>query len=155
MSRDVVKVEFGTELQEAWDLLEKHQVKALPVVNRFDRVIGIVTRADFIQACELNSIDNFSGKLRRLLKRTPSPHSDKPEVVGQIMATKVHTCLSTLPIANLVSLLSDEGYHQVPVVDANERLIGMLTQSDLIAALYQSRLGRMEIPSRSKLHRVV
>lgn len=150
MSRDVVKVEFGTELQPAWRLLQEHHIKALPVVNRFNRVIGIVTQADFVRACDLEIIDGLSGKLRHLLKRTPSTHSDKPEVVGQIMTTKVRTAIATLPIVNLVPLLSDAGFHQLPVVDSNERLVGMLTQSDLIAALYQSRLGQAKNIRRIK-----
>jgi CBS domain-containing membrane protein len=154
MSRDVVKVEFSTELQEAWDLLEKHQVKALPVVNRFDRVIGIVTKADFFAACQLDTVDDLPTKLRRMLKRTPSTHSDKPEVVGQIMATKIRTCLATFPIVHLVSLLSNEGFHQVPIVDTNDRLVGMVTQSDLVAALYQSDLEKIKTNSRKELRLV-
>ena len=48
MSRDVVTVEFATELEEAWSLLRKHKVKALPVVDRARRVIGIVTFVDLM-----------------------------------------------------------------------------------------------------------
>ncbi len=33
-------------------------------------------------------------------------------------------------------MLSDKGQHHVPVVDAAASLVGMVTQSDLIAALF-------------------
>jgi CBS domain-containing membrane protein len=36
----------------------------------------------------------------------------------------------------LVPLLSEEGLHHIPIVNAERRLVGMVTQSDLIAALY-------------------
>jgi CBS domain-containing membrane protein len=39
-------------------------------------------------------------------------------------------------IVELVPLLSERGLHHIPIVDAERRLIGMVTQSDLIAALY-------------------
>ncbi|MES2536127.1 MAG: HPP family protein [Pseudomonadota bacterium] len=140
MSRDVVKVEFGTELEPAWRMLRDHAIKALPVVNRFNRVIGIVTQHDFIKHCDLDVMDGFSDRLRRFLKRTPHMHSDKPEVVGQIMTAPVKTASMEQSIASVVPLLSDAGIHHLPVVDGNQRLVGILTQSDLIAALYRVRL---------------
>jgi CBS domain-containing membrane protein len=48
MARDVVSVAFGTELDEAWRLMERHALSALPVIDRARRVQGIVTRADFL-----------------------------------------------------------------------------------------------------------
>jgi CBS domain-containing membrane protein len=139
MSRDVLKVEFGTELQPAWRLLREHKIKALPVVNRFNRVIGIVTQFDFLKHRDLDMIDGFSERLRQFLRRSPYVHSEKPEVVGQIMTTRVHTALVDQPIASVIPLFSDSGLHHLPIVDANERLVGILTQSDLVAALYRSR----------------
>jgi CBS domain-containing membrane protein len=39
-----------------------------------------------------------------------------------------------------VPLLSDRGLHHVPIINEERRLVGMLTQSDLVAALYRGRL---------------
>jgi CBS domain-containing membrane protein len=44
-------------------------------------------------------------------------------------------------IVELVPVLSDMGLHHVPVLDRERRLAGMITQSDLIAALYRGRLA--------------
>jgi len=43
-------------------------------------------------------------------------------------------------IVELVPLLSDIGLHHIPIINAERRLAGMVTQSDLIAALYRGRL---------------
>jgi CBS domain-containing membrane protein len=50
MSKDTVRVEFGTELEEAWALLRKHNIKALPVVDKARRGIGIFTQIDLVSA---------------------------------------------------------------------------------------------------------
>lgn len=50
MSRQLILVEFGTSLQEAWALLRKHGVKALPVVDKLHRIVGIITQSDFVKA---------------------------------------------------------------------------------------------------------
>lgn len=41
----------------------------------------------------------------------------------------------------LSALLSDQGLHHIPIVNEERRLIGMVTQSDLVAALYRGRLA--------------
>ncbi len=140
MSRDLVTVEFATELEEAWSLLRKHKVKALPVVDRARRVIGIVTFVDFMKNANLDVYDGFDAKLRHFIRRTPGLHAEKAEVVGQIMTRNVRTVSHDMHIVELVPLLSDMGLHHVPVLDDERRLAGMITQSDLIAALYRGRL---------------
>jgi CBS domain-containing membrane protein len=140
MSRDVITVEFGTPLEEAWTLLRWHKVRALPVVNRARKVIGIVTLVDFLKHANLEKFGSVNDKLRQLLRPSGNTHSDKPEVVGQIMTKGVQTAGADAHIVELVPLLSSMGKHHVPVVDAEGHLVGMLTQSDLIAGLYRSRL---------------
>ncbi|HYD62621.1 MAG TPA: HPP family protein [Noviherbaspirillum sp.] len=140
MSRDVVAVDFATELEEAWSLLRKHKVKALPVIDRARRVIGIVTFVDFMKNANLEVYEGFDAKLRHFLRRTPGLHSEKAEVVGQIMTRNVRTVRDDMHIVELVPVLSDMGLHHVPVLDRERRLAGMITQSDLIAALYRGRL---------------
>ncbi|MFC7556236.1 CBS domain-containing protein [Pseudoroseomonas wenyumeiae] len=42
MSRDVVTVRPGTPLAQAWRLLRRHDIRALPVVDADGRVAGMV-----------------------------------------------------------------------------------------------------------------
>ena len=143
MSRDLVTAEFGTPLEEAWRLLYQHRIKSLPVIDRARRVIGIVTLIDFIKQARLDPRNphTFGERMRRLLRTTPGPDSDKPEVVGQIMTHPVFTVSQNEGVVELVPRLSDLGLHHIPVVDAERRLVGMVTQSDLLAALYRAQAG--------------
>jgi CBS domain-containing membrane protein len=54
------------------------------------------------------------------------------------MTAKVLTAHDQMHIVGLIDLLSDRGMHHVPIVNAENRLCGMVTQSDLIAALFHS-----------------
>lgn len=138
MSRDLVAAEFATDLEEAWAQLRFHKVKAIPVTDRAQRVIGIVTLVDFLKRADLKTYETFQDKLVKFIRRTPGSSSEKPEVVGQIMATPVDTVYEDAHVLELVPLLSDRGLHHIPVVNQERRLVGMVTQSDLIAALYRS-----------------
>jgi CBS domain-containing membrane protein len=137
MSRDIVSVEYGTSLEDAWALLLKHRIKALPVINTARRLIGIVTQTDFMRQADLQLYTGFDQKLKQFLRRTTGTHSDKPEVVGQIMTAAVKSAALSVHIVELVQPLSDSGIHHIPIVDDENRLVGMVTQSDMVAALYR------------------
>lgn len=141
MSKDVLSVEFGTPLDIAWRTMREHDVGALPVVNRANRVIGIITQTDFLRHGGLDDYQGMRQRLRSLLQRSGLSHSDKPEVVGQLMTPSPHTARLGTPIIDLVPLMADAGYHHIPILDDDERLAGIISQSDLMAALYESRFA--------------
>lgn len=146
MTRNVISAEFGTELQDAWSLMRQHRIKALPVVDRARRVTGIVTQVDFMKQLDLDVFPSFDKRLKALIRRTASMTSDKPEVVGQLMSSPVQTAHPEMHLVTLVPLLSGGGHSHIPVVDDERRLVGIVTQSDMVAALYQGRLA--EPPAR-------
>jgi CBS domain-containing membrane protein len=135
MSRDLVTVEVGTPLQEAWALLRGRAIKALPVVDSSFRVAGIITLADFMRAAELDVYDGFDDKLRKLVRSTGSDYSSKPEVVSQIMTRNVRVAGMQRHLVDLVPLFGSTGHHHIPIIGEGERLVGMITQSDLVTAL--------------------
>lgn len=141
MSKDVVTAEFGTELAVAWAEMRRHNVAALPVLNRARRVIGIVTQSDFLQHSGLDDYYTVRRQLQRFLRRTGVTHTEKAEVVGQIMTPRPATATLATPIVDLVPLMADSGFHHIPVVDAEQRFAGIVAQSDLVAALYESRFA--------------
>ena len=141
MSRDVVSAEFGTSLEDAWQQMRSHRVAALPVLNRARRVIGIVTQTDFLEHGGLDDYRGIRHQLRRFLRKSGVTHTEKAEVVGQIMSQHPTTARLDTPIVDLVPLMADSGFHHIPIVDAEQRFAGIVTQSDLLAALYESRFA--------------
>lgn len=135
MSRDPTTVEFGTPLQDAWALLRQRRIKALPVVDKWWRIVGILTLADFLKAADLDLHDGFDARLRGFIRATTASHSDKPEVVGQIMTRRVQVTSEHRHLADLVPLFGSTGHHHIPVIGEGERLVGIITQSDVVAAL--------------------
>lgn len=138
MSKDVVTVEYGTHLAEAWQRLHDRKLTALPVIDRGRRVIGIVTKADFIDHAEIQPHEGLAQRLGHLIRPSMQTHTEKNEVVGQIMTKQVQTARADQPIVELVELMSNARVHQVPVVNDDGKLVGILSQSDMIAALYES-----------------
>lgn len=139
MSKALITVEFGTELETVWQQMNDANLRAIPVVDRGRHVIGIVTRTDFLRHAEIKTYDGLRGQLTRLLRRTPGITSSKPEVAGQIMSSPVVTAHEDTTITELARLLSEQGIHQIPIVDQRNKLVGLMTQSDLIATLCRAQ----------------
>ncbi len=129
MSRDVVCVLPSTPAREAWQRLVDHAVKALPVVDRRHRLLGIVTLHDFFVGHELAA-------------GAAGAAGDTSRLVGDIMTRDVLAASPRQELVELMSAFSDGGRHHLPVVNDERRLVGMVTQSDMVAALFRAGLER-------------
>ena len=138
MSPDPLTVQFGTPLAEAWSLMRQRRIKALPVIDRSRRIVGIVTAADFMRQVDLDDHSGIGLRLKLFLQGNGSTTSDKPEVVGQIMTRRVQVANVTKHAIELVPLFSKGGHQHIPVIDHENRIAGIITQSDLVRALYRA-----------------
>jgi CBS domain-containing membrane protein len=118
--------------------MRKHHIKALPVVNRQQHLLGIMTIADFMRHAQLDSHSSIAHKLRHLIRYTTTLHSSKPDVVGQIMTSQVRVASADKHVVELLPLFSEGGHHHIPIVNGKHKLVGMITQSDFVRALYKA-----------------
>ncbi len=141
MIKDIISVEFGTEVEQAWEIMRKNKLKAMPVLDSAQRVIGIVTWNDFFKCIDLNAYDSFQNKFRNFIRRTARVTASKPEAIGLIMTTSVVTLPGSTHITDLIPLMSSKGIRQIPITNSENRLSGMVYQANLIAALYNEQLA--------------
>ncbi|BCL75866.1 membrane protein [Jeongeupia sp. HS-3] len=125
MSRDVITVLPEATLADAWQRLIEHKLTTAPVADEEGRLVGILSMMDF-----------FVDPLIPAHLRTPNADLQ----VSDLMIRDVRSTTPQTPIETLVTLSSDDGFHHLPVV-ANEKLVGIITQSDLLAAMYKHQLG--------------
>ncbi|SAL68301.1 HPP family protein [Caballeronia arvi] len=133
MSRAIVSVSPDTSAQAALALIDKHHVKALPVIDATRRVRGIVTRADLAPVRRDGVVEGMKHAIEKLM-RGPST---TPPLVAALMTTDVCTVKTGTPIAELVPMFAHFGHHHIPVVGQHDQLAGMITETDLISGLYR------------------
>ena len=61
--------------------------------------------------------------------------------VRSLMTKDVLTVRTDTPVSDVARLMSDHGVSGVPVLDADDRIVGVITERDLIV-----RNGRLEMP---------
>jgi CBS domain-containing protein len=59
MTTDVIAVDGETNLQRVLELLVKHRVKSLPVVDRWHNLVGIIAREDVMKAMERSTLRQY------------------------------------------------------------------------------------------------
>jgi len=146
MSRDVLTVTRGASLKAAWRMLVTHQLTALPVVSASGELEGLVTIGNFISHAAITGDGQLKIGLRDRMHASIRRRR-LPQTVADIMTSRVQSALPETPIGVLVSPMADQGLHLMPIVDHANRLIGVVTQSDLLAALFESRTSGGDITS--------
>jgi CBS domain-containing protein len=107
-------------LHEAARLMWDRDVGCLPVVDSDRRVLGILTDRDI-------AISAFARDQRL---------SEIPATVA--MADQVYTCNGDDPIELAAHIMADKGVRRLPVVDADGRVVGIISLDDLAAAAVTS-----------------
>lgn len=134
MSRDVVAVAPDNTLKEAHDLMRAHHFKALPVTNDRAEVVGIVTQTDFLDKANWTRGRpkiGFAQRVRLVLSGASAPN----DTVKDIMTAPVRTVGPATPIADAIVIFAEEGLHYLPVTRENNKLVGILSQSDVLVAM--------------------
>ncbi|MDS4068323.1 MAG: HPP family protein [Candidatus Competibacter sp.] len=138
MSREVVTVSTRQWAGEAWRLLRQHKVRALPVLDRANQLVGVITLVDFLKYIPLEGLQRDAHALAAWL----SGRSGREPLIDELMTRTVRTVREDQSLLDLVPMLSDLGWHHLPVVDADGKLVGMITQSDVIAGLHWALVRR-------------
>lgn len=141
MSKPPFAVEAGVSLKDAWALMRAQQIKALPVVDAQRLVVGIVTVADFMRLANLDTHEGLGQRLRTLVRG----RTGQPRDVHELMSHPVQVARVTQHAMDLVPLFSQGGHHHIPIVDAEDRLVGVITQTDLVRTLAIAVQGRDEV----------
>lgn len=134
MSRDVVAVAPDNSLKEAHDLMRAHHFKALPVTNDKAEVVGIVTQTDFLDKANWTKGRpriGFGQRLRPVLSGKSAPS----DTIKDIMTAPVRTVSPDTPVADAIVIFAEEGLHYLPVTRSNNKLVGILSQSDVLVAM--------------------
>jgi CBS domain-containing membrane protein len=139
MSRDLVTVHPDTPLSEVADLFRLHAFTSLPVVDEHDRFQGVIFQLHLIRRAREDALHlklGFAAAMARLV----DPRRATPVRASDIMATGSPRVAPTTPVSALLPLLAENESDAVPVMTQDRTIVGIVTQSDLIAALARQHL---------------
>jgi CBS-domain-containing membrane protein len=130
MTRAVVSVQPTASYREVVDLLIGHRFSAVPVVDEYQHVTGLISEADLLRKIEYAGDEKprlFEGRRRRGERAKAYAGT-----AADLMSSPAVVVLSGTPIAAAARLMDAENVKRLPVVDDLGRLIGIVSRGDLL-----------------------
>jgi CBS-domain-containing membrane protein len=130
MTKAVVSVDQTTSYRSVVDTLIERRISAVPVVDDFRRVLGVVSEADLLRKVEYAGDEEprfFEGRRRRGERRKALAGTAEG-----LMSRPAVTVLAGTSIAAAARKMDAEKVKRVPVVDDLGRLTGVVTRGDLL-----------------------
>lgn len=134
MTRDVVSVNKFDDISHAVRLLAEKNISGIPVVDRENRVVGIISEADVVSMVGSRKAHTFKEILRSIVGH-PLPERKIGHLVGDIMTSPAVTVHPDTEISEAVRLMDGRRIRRLPVVDKDERLAGLISRSDIVKAM--------------------
>ncbi len=119
MTRRVIVVPPQLTLDVAWGVMQEHRIRHLPVVQG-GALLGILSDRDVLLRATLTEDQRvLVPKLEVILAMTPAP------VV----------CEPTTVVSEIVRVMTERKIDALPVVNERDRLVGLVTSTDLLLLL--------------------
>lgn len=137
MSTDVITVKKETDLSELADILYKHHINGVPVVDDEGLLIGIICESDLIRKDKKLHIPTVV-TLFDAVFYLESPKKIEKEIerisattVGDLYTKDVITVDEKTPIDEIATLMTQKKIYTIPVMDG-KRIVGIIGKADVI-----------------------
>ena len=122
MSSSAITANMGDGLRQTWMRMQERDIRHMPVLDDHERLAGIVSDRDLRRpdSVDVGTIDSF-----RL---------DDTMKVREVMTTPATTVQADTPLMEAFDLVLERRFGALPVVDADGRVVGMLSAWDLLRA---------------------
>ena len=132
MTPEVITMPADAPVAEIAATLEKHRISGVPIVDRFDVVVGVVSWKDVHRRIDTD-IPDADGR-RRWWRRAPTPPGWTAAKAVEVMSAAPVTIGPDAPLAAAGRLMHQEKHSRLLVVDGRHRLLGIVARTDLLKA---------------------
>ncbi len=130
MTASVVALREGADYKEIVTALRRYRVSACPVIDDGDRVIGLVSEADLLSKL---TDPEFPPGLERLNWRLQQENKANALTAEQLMTSPAIGIHPWASVAEAARQMEQWQIKRLPVVDHEERLVGIVTRSDVLS----------------------
>ncbi|WP_196217945.1 CBS domain-containing protein [Streptomyces blattellae] len=141
MTGEVNAARRETPLKDVARLLDRHRISGLPVVDDDDKVVGVISGTDLIRRQAAQAVRTPGRRfrlsaLRRKARRATA--EARATTAGHLMSTPAITVHPEQRVADAARVMEQHHVERLPVVDEEDRLIGIVTRRDLLRVFLRS-----------------
>lgn len=120
MTTAVVTIRDDASIDDAFSLMLRHHISGLPVVDGRNVLVGVISEMDLL----------------RVLDAPDTQH----DLVRDHASSPVVAVAPTDSLPSVVELFHEKRFRRLPVVDGQQRLIGVVSRRDLIRFIRDVRV---------------
>lgn len=148
MEKNVIKFHSDDKISDVAQQLRDNKISGAPIVDDNNKVIGIVSEGDIMRLLEVHSprlnlilpspLDVIELPIRmkyELDEIAEDMNRAASVLIGEIMTKKVYNIKEEDDISDAAQFMDTHSINRLPVVDGEDKLIGIITRGDLISAM--------------------
>ena len=136
MSRDLVCAHPALATEVLAELLVRDRIGCVPVVDKHGRPVGLITKRDLVeQLLVVGPVGTDTPTTRSLLPRTAM----------ELMLPVAITLTEDATVEQAATVMTRESVHHLGIVDADGRLVGVVSALDIVRGLAVPEPDRPEL----------
>ncbi|MCP5506555.1 MAG: CBS domain-containing protein [Chlamydiales bacterium] len=113
MNKRLITLKDDLSLKEAWEQIKNHDIKHYPIIGAEGKLLGLLSEGEILRQLQMGTQKKLS----------------------EIIDTETLCADPETELADILSVFSNEKVEAVPIVDKTEKVVGILTQNDLIQTM--------------------
>ncbi|MDA8240000.1 MAG: CBS domain-containing protein [Nitrospiraceae bacterium] len=134
MSENVIAAQKFDDITSAARILSENNISGLPVVDKENHVIGIISEADVLAMMGTQRQHTFKDFIMHLFGH-PLPERKMGDLVGDIMTPTPITIRPDADISEAAKIMDEKRIRRLAVVDPENRLVGVISRRDILKAI--------------------
>jgi len=138
MTRQIKTVHPESTLSDAAHILATNKISGLPVVDDNNKLVGIITEADFLRALGVPS-HHPSHSVWQTLENMFNHSVQVREPEGLVADLMMHSVITISPqhtLHHALDGMKQNQIHRLVVCDEDRHVVGMVTRSDLVRVFF-------------------
>jgi CBS-domain-containing membrane protein len=133
MTRDVVTLNPEISVQQAWKLMIENVVKAMPVIDQKQKVVGILTDEDLLERAGIQQRLSVAVRLDEAeINQELQSLINSPLKVSDVMTHPVVTIQDGESLGFATTQMVKSGLKRLPVTNTEGKLVGVISRLDIL-----------------------
>ncbi|MBT7410917.1 MAG: CBS domain-containing protein [Methylococcales bacterium] len=126
MSSPIITLQDNSSLDDAWQLINQNRFRHIPVLSIENKMVGILSDRDFFKVFIQMRINKSIYFTRHTIK--------------EIMTTDIITANIETDIRLIANTIFQERIGSIPIINHENKLVGIITRSDILQAVINNQL---------------
>jgi len=154
MTREVITLNPEMTVAEAWELMLDWCIKAMPVLDKSKRVVGMLTDEDLIQRAGLLTHLSVASRLdEKTLDEQLAALRISSLKVADVMTKPAITAHTSESLGDAAARMAKNEIKRLPVVDDTGVMVGVVSRVDILRQVMEieTKVTKVKIPAGASL----